>query len=154
MELWWTGKTNSKYLNDGILEYQKRICQLHKFEIREFKESKGIQMPKLITKYEEEAISLVLDKSKFKVILLDEVGISMRSIEFSKWLEAKFLNSTHKFCFIIGGPYGFSDEFKLKADSLLSLSKMTLSHQLIRLVFLEQLYRALSIKNNLPYHHE
>lgn len=154
MEIWWTGKTHEKYLDIGIQEYLKRIRFFHKVELREFKESKSIKDPVKMVAYEEENLKKALKKSPYYVILLDENGLSMRSLEFAKWLEPFNNNSSRKLCFIIGGAYGFSNSFKQQADSLLSMSKMTFSHQLVRLVFVEQLYRSISIQNNLPYHHE
>lgn len=154
ISIWWTGKTVPDYLKKGIDEYLKRISHFEKIECREFKEFKGIQNKQLIIESEEKAFKIQLSKSKSQIILLDERGSSFNSVEFAKWLDHKFQITNHNLCFIIGGAYGFSEEFKESADELISFSKMTMSHQLIRLVFLEQLYRAFTIMNHLPYHHD
>ena len=87
------------------------------------------------------------------VVLLDEHGKEFRSIEFAKWLEQK-RNTARRLVFVVGGPYGFSPEVYARANEQLSLSKMTFSHQMIRLVFTEQIYRACTIIKGEPYHHE
>jgi 23S rRNA (pseudouridine1915-N3)-methyltransferase len=88
------------------------------------------------------------------VVLLDERGKELRTAEFAEWLEKKFAVSIKKVVFIIGGPWGFSEEVYSRADFRLSLSKMTFPHQLVRLLFVEQLYRAFTIIKGEPYHHE
>ena len=88
------------------------------------------------------------------VVLLDEHGKEFRSIQFSQWIEKKMHVVNKRVVFIIGGPYGFSQRIYDIASEKISLSKMTFSHQMIRLIFVEQLYRAFSILNNSPYHHE
>lgn len=94
-----------------------------------------------------------LDKSDY-VVLLDEHGKEFTSMEFSKYIEKKMSTVTKRLVFIVGGPYGFSQEVKNRANEKISLSKMTFSHEMIRLIFTEQLYRAMTIINNEPYHHE
>lgn len=88
------------------------------------------------------------------VILLDEKGDEMSSKGFASFLEKKFAQSSRTLTFVVGGPYGFDDQVMQKADTSISLSKMTFSHQMVRLFFLEQLYRALTILRNESYHHE
>jgi 23S rRNA (pseudouridine1915-N3)-methyltransferase len=88
------------------------------------------------------------------VVLLDERGKEFRTIEFSKWLEKTFMLPKKRIVFLIGGPWGFSEEVKLRADFKISLSLMTFPHQLVRLLFLEQLYRGFTIIKGEPYHHE
>ena len=88
------------------------------------------------------------------VVLLDEHGKEFRSIEFAEWAEKKMHTVNKRLVFIIGGPYGFSKDVYAAAQEKSSLSKMTFSHQMIRLIFIEQLYRAMTILNNEPYHHE
>jgi 23S rRNA (pseudouridine1915-N3)-methyltransferase len=88
-----------------------------------------------------------------KVILLDEKGKTYTSVQFSNFIQTQMNTSLKQLVFVIGGAYGFSDEMYQRADSLLSLSKMTLTHQMVRIVFLEQVYRAFTILNNEPYHH-
>ena len=87
------------------------------------------------------------------VILLDERGKSFSSAEFSEFLQRQFLQSVKRIVFIVGGPFGFSDEMCNRANGLIALSKMTFSHQMVRLIFLEQLYRAMTIMKNEQYHH-
>lgn len=88
------------------------------------------------------------------VVLLDENGIELRSVEFAGYLNKKMVAGCRNLCFIIGGPYGFSKNVYAAANDKISLSRMTFSHQLIRLIFAEQLYRAFTILSNEPYHHE
>jgi len=88
------------------------------------------------------------------VILLDERGKEFRSLDFSKFIEQKLVSSVNHLVFVIGGPYGFSPEVYARANQQISLSKMTFSHQMIRMFFVEQLYRAFTIMRNEPYHHE
>ena len=88
------------------------------------------------------------------VVLLDEKGAEMRSVEFSMWLQKRMNSGVRRLCFVIGGPYGFSKTVYDRADESISLSQMTFSHQIIRAIFAEQLYRAFTIIRNEPYHHE
>ena len=92
-------------------------------------------------------------KTKDKV-LLDERGTEYRSVEFAQWLQKRLNSGLKRLVLVIGGPYGFSDEVYARADSLLSLSRMTFSHQIVRAIFAEQIYRAFTILRNEPYHHE
>jgi 23S rRNA (pseudouridine1915-N3)-methyltransferase len=154
ISLLWTGKTRFSFLKEGISEYKKRISRFVKFEITELRDIKTQQSPMQLIGLEEKQYSAVLKNPSTHIILLDENGKSFNSIEFSKWLDHKLIHTSSDLCFIIGGAYGFSDDFKKKAGDLVSLSPMTMSHQLVRLVFMEQLYRAFTIQNNLPYHHE
>lgn len=154
MEIWWTGKTQPKYLLDGTEDYSSRIRKLDGLQIREFREAKGIKQAQQIIAFEEAQIFTHLEKSKVYSVLLHEQGKSFNSLEFAKWLEPKLTLSARPLCFIIGSPYGSSNELKQMVDFTLSLSDMTFSHQLVRLVFLEQLYRCLKIIHNQPYHHD
>ncbi|MDE6711107.1 MAG: 23S rRNA (pseudouridine(1915)-N(3))-methyltransferase RlmH, partial [Alistipes sp.] len=88
------------------------------------------------------------------VALLDERGEEMRSVEFAGWIQKRMNSGVKRLVLVIGGPYGFSDEVYARADARLSLSRMTFSHQIVRAIFAEQLYRAFTILNNEPYHHE
>ena len=94
-----------------------------------------------------------LEKSDY-VVLLDEHGTEFTSIEFARYIEKKQSTVQRQLVFIVGGPYGFSDDVKKRANEKISMSKMTFSHEMIRLLFVEQLYRAMTIINNEPYHHE
>lgn len=88
------------------------------------------------------------------VVLLDEKGDQMRSLDFASWLQRRMNGGTRRLCFVIGGPYGFSEEVYARADGKIALSRMTFSHQIVRAIFAEQLYRAFTIIRNEPYHHE
>lgn len=88
------------------------------------------------------------------LVLLDEKGREMRSMEFADWMQKRMNAGVKRLCFVIGGPYGFSKAVYARANELLSLSRMTFSHQIVRALFAEQLYRAFTILNNEPYHHE
>lgn len=88
------------------------------------------------------------------VVLLDERGDEMRSVEFAAWLQKRLNSGMKRLVMVIGGPYGFSDAVYARADARLSLSRMTFSHQIVRVIFAEQIYRAFAILNNEPYHHE
>ena len=102
---------------------------------------------------EGEAILKLINDSDH-LMLLDERGAELRSIEFADMLQRRMLSGTKRLVFLIGGPYGFSDAVYQRANSKISLSKMTFSHQIVRGIFTEQLYRAFTILKNEPYHHE
>jgi 23S rRNA (pseudouridine1915-N3)-methyltransferase len=148
------GKTDSKELQKLIEGYQKRLGFYIKFEfeiIPDLKNSKNLSQEQQKQKEGE----LILSKLNITeiLILLDENGKQMDSISFSNYLQ-KYMNSGIKqLVFVIGGPYGFSPEVYEKAQGKLSLSKMTFSHQMVRLFVVEQLYRAFTILRNEPYHH-
>ena len=149
------GKTNGKFLIDGINEYTKRLSFYIPFNIvylPDIKNNKKLSFEQ--QKTQEGAILLgEIDKSDY-VVLLDEHGKEFTSIEFSRYIEKKMTTVTKRLVFVVGGPYGFSNDVKERANEKISLSKMTFSHEMIRLIFTEQLYRAMTIINNEPYHHE
>ena len=147
------GKTNNNNLNDLINLYSKKLNHYVNFEIIVLKDPK--KNSNKYTQKEEEA-RLVLSKLKKNdyVILLDENGIEYGSVNFSKYIQTKMNSGLKNLYFIIGGPYGFSNDIIARSNFKLSLSKMTFSHEMIRLFFTEQLYRAYSILNNEPYHHK
>ncbi len=153
IQLWWIGKTAFNYLDEGINMYVNRLKHYCRFSIQEFKGSKGIKNPMQIKIMEESEIKSKIQSNDF-IIVLDERGTQMNSIQFSTYIEKHMTDGIGKLVFIIGGAYGFSDEFKQMAKSSISLSPMTMSHQLIRLVFVEQLYRAFTILKKIPYHNE
>lgn len=153
-ELILVGKTADKLYADSIEDYRKRIGHYMPFGIKvipELKNAKSLSEAQQKDKEGELILKTLEDKSF--VVLLDEHGKEMRSIEFASWLENKQQTQRH-ITFIIGGPYGFSEAVYKRADYKMSLSKMTFSHQMVRLVFAEQLYRACTIIRNEPYHHE
>lgn len=148
------GKTNGKLFSQGIEDYADRICHYMPFSVKvlpELKQTKSLSEEQQKTK-EGEMILKFLSPSD-DVILLDEHGAEYRSIEFAHWLEKK-RNNGRNLVFVIGGPYGFSQDVYKRAGSKISLSKMTFSHQMVRLIFAEQLYRACTIIKGEPYHHE
>jgi 23S rRNA (pseudouridine1915-N3)-methyltransferase len=148
------GKTADRHFQAGISDYAERISHYMSFElvtIPELKNTKSLSEDQQKTA-EGELILKLLQPSD-TVVLLDEHGRELRSIEFARWLEQK-RNTARRLVFIIGGPYGFSPAVYARANEQLSLSKMTFSHQMIRLVFTEQVYRACTIIKGEPYHHE
>jgi Uncharacterized conserved protein len=149
------GKTETSYLKEGIEEYETRIKRLVPYESIQIPAARSSsQMNIKVTKLKEaEKVLNYIAASDF-VVLLDEKGKELRSIEFADFLGAKLNSSIKTLVFISGGPYGFDDSLKTRANFILSLSKMTFSHQMVRLFFTEQLYRAFSIMNNTAYHHE
>ena len=149
------GKTNSKFLIEGENEYENRLnhyCNFEQLTISDIKNGNKLSINDL-KKKEGNLILSKIDKSEL-IILLDDKGKQYSSVDFSKFLQNKMLNSMKRLVFIVGGAYGFSDEVYARANSKISLSKMTFSHQMVRLFVVEQIYRAIAIQRNLPYHHE
>ncbi len=149
------GKTKSHYLQDGEANFTKRLkhyCKCSELIIPNIKNAGNLSKKEL----KEKEGRLILDslKNSDYVILLDDKGITLSSIEFSKFLNKKMVSSTNELVFIIGGAFGFSKKVYEKADLKMSLSKMTFSHQMVRLIFKEQLYRAFTIQKGEKYHHE
>ncbi len=154
-ELWWIGKTNATYLKEGIEVYTKRLLKYTNFAIKELpdvKNAKNLSHNELKTKEGKELIKRL--HAKDYVILLDENGKSHSSIQFAKYIEKMQSASYSKVIFIIGGAFGFSSEVYDRAQGKIALSDMTFSHQMVRMIFAEQFYRAFSIINNEPYHHQ
>ena len=148
------GKTTNKHFIAGINDYVERINHYMPFEVAtipELKNTKNLTEEQQ-KQAEGEQIIKQLQPSD-TVVLLDEHGKELRSIEFADWLQRK-QNTTRRLVFIIGGPYGFSKAVYERANEKLSLSKMTFSHQMVRLIFCEQIYRACTIIRGEPYHHE
>ena len=148
------GKTVEKHYIAAIEDYLQRIRHYISFDIEvipELKNTKSLSTGQIKEK-EGELIVKALQPGDVPV-LLDERGKEFRSIEFAAWIERK-MHTAKRLVFIIGGAYGFSQAVYQSAQEKISLSKMTFSHQMIRLIFTEQLYRAMSILNNSPYHHE
>lgn len=148
------GKTNGRLYAEGIDDYVKRINHYMPFNIKvipEIKNSKSLSEKQQKEKEGELILKSIEDKSF--VVLLDERGKEMRSVELASWLGNKQL-TTRQLTLVTGGPYGFSQAVYDRADYMLSLSRMTFSHQMVRLVLAEQIYRACTILNNEPYHHE
>lgn len=148
------GKTVNKHFVIGINDYVERIGHYMPFEvvtIPELKNTKNLTEEQ--QKQTEGELILKQLQASDTVVLLDEHGKEYRSVEFARWLEQK-RNTARRLVFIIGGPYGFSKDVYSRANEQLSLSKMTFSHQMIRLTFTEQVYRACTIIKGEPYHHE
>ncbi|MFV0522728.1 MAG: 23S rRNA (pseudouridine(1915)-N(3))-methyltransferase RlmH [Mangrovibacterium sp.] len=149
------GKTDKSYLQEGIEIFTKRIPHYIAFEylvIPDIKNTKKLSQEQ--QKQREGELILSQLNSGDELILSDEKGKEFRSVDFAKYLEHKMINSNRTLVFCIGGPYGFSADVYAKSEGKISLSKMTFSHQMVRLIFCEQLYRALSILKGEPYHHE
>ena len=149
------GKTNSKFLIDGIQEYVKRLSFYIPFNTKYLNDTKNTRKLSQEQQKQLEGKMILdsLEKSDY-VVLLDEHGTEFTSIEFARYIEKKQSTVQRQLVFIVGGPYGFSDDVKKRANEKISMSKMTFSHEMIRLFFVEQLYRAMTIINNEPYHHE
>lgn len=146
------GSIKEKYFNDAIAEYLKRLSKFYQMEIIELKEEK---MPKNYSQTDIENVktkeSLAMEKVlKGYVIALDERGEELNSVKMSEKL-SKIMLSNSTISFVIGGSWGLSEDIKKKANMLLSFSKFTFPHQLMRVVLLEQLYRQTTILNNIPY---
>lgn len=148
------GKTADKNFTAGINDYVQRINHYMPFDIITIPELKNTK--KLTenqqNQLEGELIVKYIQTSDY-VVLMDEHGKEYRSTDFAKWLVQK-QNTARRLVFVIGGPYGFSQQIYDKANEMISLSKMTFSHQMVRLIFTEQLYRACTIIKGEPYHHE
>ena len=149
------GKTEAAYLKAGIQEYSSRLVHYCKFsilEIPELKNAKSLTREQI--KEKEGELILKNISQGDEVILLDERGKEFTSVEWAQHLEKKFLYSPRDINFVIGGSYGFSKGVYARATEMVSLSRMTFSHQLCRVIFLEQLYRLFTIIKGEPYHHE
>jgi 23S rRNA (pseudouridine1915-N3)-methyltransferase len=150
-----TGKTTDKNITELVDLYTNRIKKYTSFEIITIPELKNTRnMPVQEQKSREAAKILQSISEDDYVILLDEKGKELRTIEFSGALEKMFFLPKKRIVFVIGGPWGFSETVYSRADYKMSLSKMTFPHQLVRLLFLEQLYRVFTIIKGEPYHHE
>ncbi|MDE6380605.1 MAG: 23S rRNA (pseudouridine(1915)-N(3))-methyltransferase RlmH [Muribaculaceae bacterium] len=149
------GKTGTGYLQTGIDEYCKRLKRYIQFSIKCLPDIKNARkLTESQQKTEEGKLILSeLSPSDF-VVLLDERGEMLTSRGFSEFIQKGMLGGKKRMAFIVGGPYGFSKEVYSRADSKLSFSKMTFSHEMIRLFFTEQVYRAMTIMKGEPYHHD
>ena len=148
------GKTQRKIFKVGIDDYVSRIAHYMPFSITtipELKNTKSLSEDQ--QKQKEGELILKEIQPSDTVVLLDEHGAEFRSVEYANWLKQK-QNTARRLIFIIGGPYGFSPDVYARANEKISLSRMTFSHQMIRLIFTEQLYRACTIIKGEPYHHE
>ena len=149
------GKTDDKNLQALIRTYENRLKHYIKFELEVIPDIKNTKNLSEKQQKEKEG-DLILKKivATDNLILLDEKGYEFRSVEFSRFLQKKMNGGIKQMVLVIGGPYGFSEKIYQKASGKISLSKMTFSHQMIRLFVVEQIYRAFTILKNEPYHHE
>ena len=148
------GKTTDKHFQAGISDYAERISHYMPFDIvtiPELRNTKSLSEDQ--QKTAEGELILKQIQASDTVVLLDEHGKEQRSVDFARWLSQK-QQTARRLVFVIGGPYGFSPEIYARANEKLSLSQMTFSHQMVRLIFTEQLYRACTIIKGEPYHHE
>lgn len=150
------GKTTDQHITAMIEDYLVRLSHynigMSVAVVPDLKSTK--KMSRDVQKSTEGAAILKLIQPSDHVVLLDEHGKEFSSLSFSGWMNSKMNTVGKRLVFVVGGPYGFSDNVYARANEKLSLSKMTFSHQMIRLIFVEQLYRALTILKGEPYHHE
>ena len=149
------GKTGKKFLEDGEQEYLKRLRHYISFQLQiipDIKQAKSLSENQIKQKEGEMILEKVTPTDS--LILLDEKGKEYTSTEFSADLQEQFYRGGKHIYFVVGGPYGFSDAVYQRANGMISLSQMTFSHQMIRLFFIEQVYRAMTILRNEPYHHQ
>lgn len=149
------GKTTDKHLDALLADYSSRLKHYIPFDMEVIPELKNAKALTFEQQKEKEAELLFKSlKEGDYLVLLDEGGKEFRSVEFAAYLEKKQMTVSRRLVFVVGGPYGFSDEVYRRAQEKISLSKMTFSHQMVRLFFVEQLYRAMTILRGEPYHHE
>ena len=155
IELIVVGKTDMKEVEALVAMYTKRLNHYAKFAITTLAD---VRTTRKLSEAEQKRLEgeqiLKLINDSDHLMLLDEHGAELRSIEFADMLQRRMSAGTKRLVFVIGGPYGFSNAVYQRANSKLSLSKMTFSHQIVRAIFTEQLYRAFTILKNEPYHHE
>ena len=151
VEFWYIGKTNEKYLTQGMSIFEKRLSHYCKFKSICLKDVKPGQNSNETKMREFDLIINKLSASDY-LVLLDEIGETYSSERFAKVIEKLQLNPSKRVIFLVAGAFGAHELLQKRADKLLSLSKMTFSHQMIRLFFLEQLYRAFTIIRNEKYH--
>lgn len=149
------GKTDEAYLQKGIEIFLKRIPHYIPFEMKAISDIKNAKnLSEEQQKDKEGELILQQITTSDELFLLDENGMEFPSVEFARFLEKKMISGIKRMVFVIGGPYGFSGNVYSRANGKVSLSKMTFSHQMVRLIFLEQLYRAMTILKGEPYHHQ
>lgn len=152
--VWHIGKTKFSYVQDGMSHYTKLLDRYCSLELKYLKAASGVTSNNIQTYQKIEATQVMskLNNSDY-LVLLDESGKQFSSVAMSTWLQSAIERSPARIVFLIGGAYGFDSSVYARAQFKLSLSKMTFPHQLVRIVFLEQLYRSFTILNNQPYHH-
>ncbi len=149
------GKTEDAYIREGIDKFVKRLKHYTRLEITDLPELKNT---KALTQEQQKSKEAEMILKKITphdhVVLLDENGMEFSSVQFADYLDKKAIGSVQSLIFVIGGPYGFDSSVYERANAKLTLSRMTFSHQMVRLFFVEQLYRAFSIIKGEPYHHQ
>ena len=149
------GKTTEQHFAAGISDYVKRLGRYLSFELETIPELKNARnLPVEVQKEKEAELILKALQPGDAAVLLDAGGREMRSVEFADYMRHKQNTVARRLVFVVGGPYGFAPRVYAAASEKLSLSRMTFSHQMVRLVFVEQLYRAMTILAGTPYHHE
>lgn len=149
------GKTDDKFIQEGIDKYLNRLKHYVPFNIVVIPDVKNVKNMSQAQQMDKEAeLFLKQINSQDFVVLLDEKGKEFRSMEFSDYLTKKMVAGVTHMIVLIGGPYGFAEKIRERSNFLISLSKMTFSHQMVRLFFAEQVYRAFTIMKGEPYHHE
>ena len=148
------GKTDVPWVRSGLDLYTSRLQHYVKFELREIPELKGVSALSEEQIKQKEGTLILKEAGDAEMFLLDEHGKEFRSVEFAAQVQKLMNRGGKDIIFVIGGAYGFSKDVYSRADGLVSLSKMTFSHQMVRTVFAEQLYRAFTIIRGEPYHHE
>ena len=149
------GKTEEEYLKTGISQYEQRLGHYASFQIKvipALRNTKNFSVQQ--QKEKEGELILQVTEGCEQIILLDENGKGYRSVDFANYLQQHMNTGIKHLAFVVGGPFGFADSVYKKATGKISLSAMTFSHQMIRLLFVEQLYRAFTILKNEPYHNE
>lgn len=148
------GKTDAAYIRAGIEEYEKRMGKYVNYEMKVLSDVKNSKhMSEEVQREKEGELLLEQLQTGDFVVLLDEKGKQLNSVEFSTYVAQKMQLGIKRMVFIIGGPYGFTGKVYERGNDKISLSKMTFSHQMVRMIFIEQLYRAMTIWKGEPYHH-
>ena len=148
------GKTDVPWVKAGLDMYSERLAHYVRFELKEIPELKNAGALSEAQIKEKEGALILKAAGSSEIILLDEHGREFRSVEFADELRKRLNRGGRDLVYVVGGAYGFSDEVYAAASSSISLSKMTFSHQMVRTIFAEQLYRAFTIMKGEPYHHE
>lgn len=149
------GKTDARYFMEAIDEYKNRLVHYIPFEMQVIPDVKNAKhLSESLQKEKEGELILKSLQQGDYLVLLDEKGKDFTSMEFARHIEKKMQTVPRRLVFAVGGPYGFSEAVYKAASEKISLSRMTFSHQMVRLIFVEQIYRAMTILNNEPYHHE
>lgn len=155
IELIVVGKTDLREVETLVEMYARRLTRYVRFAVTALPDVRATRAMTVVRQKRAEGESILRQVADGDyLVLLDERGAEMRSVEFAGWLQKRMNSGVKRLLLVIGGPYGFSEEVYARADARISLSKMTYSHQIVRAILAEQLYRAFTIINNEPYHHE